>query len=783
MKAFVELSKSATIAILSVLLLAALTQTAIRAQSLDGIDDPECTFITDSRIGSGDCHAEILETAMWCGPGDFEVIDSTVYMVMGYGLQVMTFRDLALERKGRRYFMPDLYQVEATPSLLFTAALNCLTCYPRHGRRLLHKAFDEIEVEGNIIKLEVLDHYAYLLTHTELTVVDFADPRQLIKVSQIPLPISTVRNPDMEVTPDGVYIAAFYLYAVTDIFSESPVITRLDKFWTARSVSAWGDSLWVLKTADWQPTSECTYECYDITDPSSPTLVSREHSWGDPTSILVRQDSLIVAGGESGVGIFDVSDPETLLPIGCLDPFGAATGVQEESGLLFVRNSMPYAELFTLYNRSLCLANGGDSSTVTSVSGVDTCDFAVYDMTSEDEPILVGRYEHPGYSREILREENTVWVRGMVGNIRTLTLGKNGRIIEGPLLKAAGEPSSFCVHDGLLIAGSDFREGVQIYDVSDPMQPKLLSTIPTILALRSLLLAGHTAYRVGLSGPPYAFDISDPTAPQEIGPVDIPGLRAPAAYRDTLLFCLSGGYEISVFSLSDPDTLRLVSTFSLEGSYYRLWNLTIKDNLLLTTDHNTVFLVDVSSLADPKVLSTLVVPGAEEMSWSKDRLYILSEREVKIFDIADRTAPHKLGIYDTPGGPWDLEVFGDDLLIADWSGFLRIRPDMITEVEEDDPPKEQLPSNSSLHGSYPNPFNSSTVISYSLDQRMHVRLTVVNTLGQTVAVLLDREHPAGDFTASWNGRDDRDREVATGVYFARLETEDAVESIKMVLLK
>jgi hypothetical protein len=48
---------------------------------------------------------------------------------------------------------------------------------------------------------------------------------------------------------------------------------------------------------------------------------------------------------------------------------------------------------------------------------------------------------------------------------------------------------------------------------------------------------------------------------------------------------------------------------------------------------------------------------------------------------------------------------------------------------------------------------------------------------------MDRELPAGDFTASWDGRDGSGREVATGVYFARLETEDAVESTKMVLLK
>jgi len=747
-------------------------------------DGQNCTFIADPQIGTGDCHAEIVGTAMWVGPGDFDVIDSTVYMVMGYGLQVMTLRDLALERKGRRYFMPDLYQVAATPWLLFTVELNRLSCYPRHGRPLLNKVLDEFEVEGNIIQLEVLDHYAYLLTHTELIVVDFVDPRHLEEVSQVPLTINTVFGLDMEVTPETVYIAAFELYAITDLLSDNPVVKIIDPAWYARSVSASGDRLWLLCPPNVVPTRENYLECYDISDPANPVFLTRTQLWADVSSIRANGDTLFLAAGETGVAIYDVSDPESPHPMHCFEPMGFAFGTYFSNGLLFSENSVPTPPDFAPYTQSLCRPYHEDPYPVTNPVGSDTCDFTVFDLTAQDEPELVGRYEHPGFSQEIFREGNTVWVRGLVGNVRTLTLGKHGRITEGPLLKTPGEPSAVCVHDGLLMTGSSYTPEVLFYDVSDPLHPELVSTIPFGAEFAAAVLAGHTAYRWSYGGGPYAFDITDPAAPRSLGRVNVPGLGYPSIYDDTLLYCFGNDCDISVFSLSDPDTLRLISSIVFEDENFRPYDMALGGSLLVVATRLFVHLIDLTDPGAPKRLPGFFLYDVSRVDLRGNRLYVLaSKRIIHVYDISDPKSPREIGTYDTPGWACDVETFGNDLLIADGSGFLRIRPDMITSVVEDDPLEDQLPSNSRLHANYPNPFNSSTIISYALDRRMHVRMTIINTLGQTVAVLVDRELPAGDYTTPWDGRDDSGNDVATGVYFARLETEEAVESIKMVLLK
>jgi hypothetical protein len=101
----------------------------------------------------------------------------------------------------------------------------------------------------------------------------------------------------------------------------------------------------------------------------------------------------------------------------------------------------------------------------------------------------------------------------------------------------------------------------------------------------------------------------------------------------------------------------------------------------------------------------------------------------------------------------------------------------------DDVAATGMPSRFSLAQNYPNPFNQSTLIPYSLAGDSHVRITVTNILGQTIATAVDAFQTAGSHTASWDGRDGNSRDVASGIYFFRIQVGDASQVRKMVLLK
>ncbi|MEW5925481.1 MAG: T9SS type A sorting domain-containing protein, partial [Candidatus Zixiibacteriota bacterium] len=94
-----------------------------------------------------------------------------------------------------------------------------------------------------------------------------------------------------------------------------------------------------------------------------------------------------------------------------------------------------------------------------------------------------------------------------------------------------------------------------------------------------------------------------------------------------------------------------------------------------------------------------------------------------------------------------------------------------------------LPKNFILHQNYPNPFNAETQIIYELPKTADVRIDVLNTMGQLVAVLFDDKETAGVHRVSWNGLDINGNQVASGIFIYRLEADGNVLTRKMTLLK
>ena len=94
-----------------------------------------------------------------------------------------------------------------------------------------------------------------------------------------------------------------------------------------------------------------------------------------------------------------------------------------------------------------------------------------------------------------------------------------------------------------------------------------------------------------------------------------------------------------------------------------------------------------------------------------------------------------------------------------------------------------LPESTTLITNYPNPFNAQTRISFNLQKRSHVQLNVYDIRGRLIKTLVDSEFEPGSYHASWDSRDRQGNEVAAGVYFYSLKTDDNVETHKMALLK
>ena len=88
-----------------------------------------------------------------------------------------------------------------------------------------------------------------------------------------------------------------------------------------------------------------------------------------------------------------------------------------------------------------------------------------------------------------------------------------------------------------------------------------------------------------------------------------------------------------------------------------------------------------------------------------------------------------------------------------------------------------------LNPNYPNPFNPSTTISYSLPEHSVVKLSVYDVRGNEVAMLHNAVKSAGNYSVQWNGMNQLGYQTSAGVYFARLEAGSSSKTIKMLYLK
>jgi len=94
-----------------------------------------------------------------------------------------------------------------------------------------------------------------------------------------------------------------------------------------------------------------------------------------------------------------------------------------------------------------------------------------------------------------------------------------------------------------------------------------------------------------------------------------------------------------------------------------------------------------------------------------------------------------------------------------------------------------VPKSFGLLQNYPNPFNLSTKIEFGLKNPGFVSLNIYDVLGRKVRTLVSQDLPSGYKSVLWDGKDDKGLEVASGIYFYRIQAGDFAESKRMLLLK
>ena len=129
-----------------------------------------------------------------------------------------------------------------------------------------------------------------------------------------------------------------------------------------------------------------------------------------------------------------------------------------------------------------------------------------------------------------------------------------------------------------------------------------------------------------------------------------------------------------------------------------------------------------------------------------------------------------------------IEGEDDTLIYVPRENYRGQRPDMgafeLGEPLRSEKKVKDYPSNFILHPAYPNPFNSTTTIRYSLPYSSNISLQIYNLLGRRMTTLFEGYQQVGVYTTNLNAGD-----LASGLYFVRLEGAGEVLSRKVMLMK
>lgn len=96
---------------------------------------------------------------------------------------------------------------------------------------------------------------------------------------------------------------------------------------------------------------------------------------------------------------------------------------------------------------------------------------------------------------------------------------------------------------------------------------------------------------------------------------------------------------------------------------------------------------------------------------------------------------------------------------------------------------EDLSQAFELSQNWPNPFNTNTLIRYTIPEAGIVQIRIFDTLGREIKALVNEYQPSGSYELFWNGTDANNHPVSAGIYFYKIRTGIFEECKSMMLLR
>ncbi len=640
----------------------------------------------------------------------------------------------------------------------------------------------EVVTKGIINAIQVQDQTAFIGNYKEgLIIIDVSDPVNPTEISRYPGNDETYEVQDLCVKDNVVFLITNDITAL-DISnkSEPTLISVLDAHY-CQDFHIAGDYCFTTGYNDGTT-------IYNIADPANMFEVINIPLDGKNNAVDVK-DNFLYTGCGGNVFVYDITDIEN--PV-IIDTMYTGSVVHE----MFIHDNF--------------------ISIVASSNGLD-----IWDISDPHNCEMVNYYYTPDNTFFVTATSEKVIIADNGGDVYLFEFDPDAEM--GSMTPSIIEPGGRLQEieiEGNYAYIANSHHGLRIIDITNPSDPQLLSTWRQDHCYATdLEVKNDTVYIAMSYAGLYILNTSNKQNPQVIGKLDSSYSCEYLHVENDKIIVATNDRYIRIIDISDPTSLVEISSFStnnsidgfeysvpylatLEGSNglylfdlsdylnpvkvdsfttpNRISALTFFENYIITYDYSRyVRYIDITNPA--AITESHAVSYRNyifEMEILNNSLYTASTSiALNIFDLNDSNNLESTGSFDNNDEARKLAI-QDDLIgiLNRETGLWFIKYDPTTAISEN--PSEPVPMEFLLKQNYPNPFNPETVIEYDLLQKQFISISLYNTNGQLVQKLYSGVQSTGNHKLTINAKN-----LPSGVYFYKLETENATDIKKCLLLK
>ncbi len=630
----------------------------------------------------------------------------------------------------------------------------------------------------------VLDNVAYLLVLEEgLLALDVSSPDSPRLLGTYPL---SVLSPSFVTIRDDIAYVANYNYGFRLIDVSNPAeMVQLFEYEMEGYIHNLALEGNLLYLAD----GEAYIKVFNVSDPANPVLLNESELPGEASWITVQDGIAYIASRFDGLQIVDVSDFMNIQPIATIEHIGNAQYVlvqdqtlyllSEGSGLRVYDIADPVEpSLLGVFNtfahvRAPFISN--------QIAYIPDCNdgLQIIDIIDPENELLLGSYDTGNRAWGIEVDYDLAFIANSFSGMKVVDF--SNPVFPLQLSEyATDSPSKYIAYRDNHVYLSEMSCRFHIIDVSNPFLPTMQDFYEIYGCSTGSDLFANVAF-IGHIGSIDVVDFQEQHQPRLLSNINTPGVAASCKLVNNLLYVADGEAGLQIVDVKDLENPEIVGNYS---TVLDAIEIAIKDEVAYVAGVTGLYAIDISNPGQPEYILDIRPRQTSEI---RDCLVhgnllffsCMNWNEIYLYDISVPEAPVHLRTFSWNMTTYDMCYYNRKLYTAnDYHGVSVLDLDYLAT---DDAENVSLPVQSLSN--YPNPFNPSTAIRFSLREDMPVTLAIYNIRGQKVRTLIDERMERGEHTAQWLGDDDSGKPCSSGVYLYRMRTAGKTETKKMIMMK